>query len=190
MRFTLSTAAITQDVIDAVLPLALAQAHLRVDGDEETDLIAALSGAAIDAVLQHSGKLLWPQEVVWHGDFYDVMVAGVGPVTEITEIKYWNAAGVEVTLPTSAAVLAPGDRIMAHPSAPWPETDGRRGAVKMKFMAGYADAATQCPSLVAAAKLMLGHLFLNREAVIAGAMSSTLPMGFEALCAPYRDIRI
>lgn len=190
MRFTLSPSAATPDVVDAVLPLDMAKAHLRVLDDDSDELIAALSGAAIDAVQQYTGKRLTEQTVTWRGDFAASMPMGVGPVTVITTVKYWNSDSVETTLATGSALIAPGDRIEAAPSlSGWPATDGRRGAVTITLQAGYAD-PTECASLVAAAKLLLGHLFLNRESVVTGTIAVELPMGFEALCAPYRGIRI
>jgi uncharacterized phiE125 gp8 family phage protein len=191
MRFTLSPAAVTQSVIDAVLPIEAARLHLRVDdGDDEDSLIAALSGAAIDAVQQYSGARLTEQNCAWRGQFDAVMQLGVGPVKSITEIRYWNAAGVDTVLPVSAAWIMTGNRVQAAPSAPWPASDGRSGAVKITFVAGYTDPHSECPSLVAAVKLMLGHLFVNREAVVTGPTATEIPMGVKALCDPYREIRI
>jgi uncharacterized phiE125 gp8 family phage protein len=178
-------------VIDAVLPLAAAKAHVRVLDNDSDTLIAALSGAAIDAVQQYTGKRLTQQTVIWRGDFADAMPMGVGPVTEITTVKYWNSAGVEVTLAPAGVLILSGDRIEAAPSlGGWPATDGRSDAVTITLKAGYTDPATECASLIAAAKLLLGHLFINRESVVTGMTAIETPMGFEALCAPYRDIRI
>ena len=191
MRFTLSPSSAAPAVVDAVLPLDAAKAHVRVLDDDSDELIAALAGAAIDAVQQYTGKRLTAQTVTWRGDFAELMPMGVGPVTAITTVKYWNSDGVEVTLAPGSALIAPGDRIEAALSlGGWPATDGRRGAVTITLTAGYADGAAECASLIAAAKLLLGHLFINRESVITGTIAVETPMGFEALCAPYRDIRI
>ena len=144
MRFTLSPSSAVPAVVDAVLPLDAAKAHVRVLDDDSDELIAALAGAAIDAVQQYTGKRLTAQTVTWRGDFAELMPMGVGPVTAITTVKYWNSDGVEVTLAPGSALIAPGDRIEAAPSlGGWPATDGRRGAVTITLTAGYADAAAE-----------------------------------------------
>ena len=62
--------------------------------------------------------------------------------------------------------------------------------MRVRFRAGYTDAALVPPTLIAAAKLVLGHLYLNREQAVTGTIATELPAGVAALCAPYRRISL
>src|SRR3546814_12789332 len=75
-------------------------------------------------------------------------------------------------------------RLLPAIGASWPVA---AGPVTVTFSAGFA--AGQCPgALVSAVKLMLGHLFANREAVVTSGTVSELPLGVQTLCALYRSV--
>ena len=46
------------------------------------------------------------------------------------------------------------------------------------------------PPLLHAVRLMLGHLWLNREAVVNGPVAGKVPLGVSALCLPFRRVMI
>ena len=51
------------------------------------------------------------------------------------------------------------------------------------YMVGFAVGSS--PLVRAAALLIVGHLYENREAVVIGTIATDLPMGVELLLAPY-----
>ena len=68
----------------------------------------------------------------------------LSPLQSVTSIKYLNAALAEITLSTSLytvdAVSEPGMVVPGEDG--WPETGDTINAVKIRFVAGYADAAS------------------------------------------------
>ena len=44
------------------------------------------------------------------------------------------------------------------------------------------------PALRLAALLLIGHWYTNREAVVTGTIATTLPLAYESLIHPYREI--
>lgn len=188
MRFSLSPV----DPVDGeeILPLDAAKAHLRVTHGHEDELIGALRDAAIDAVEQYTGKSMLARPHKWRGRFGTRLILGLGPLVAVQAVKYLDTAGAEQT-PVVAETLRPGldGELLPIVGTSWPATADGDGVVEIEFTAGYA--ATKCPpSLIMAAKLMLGTLYANREAVIVGVTAGELPLGFKQLCRPYRTVRV
>lgn len=49
---------------------------------------------------------------------------------------------------------------------------------------------TLTPALKLAALLLIGHWYTNREAVVTGTIATTLPLAYESLIHPYREIAV
>lgn len=75
------------------------------------------------------------------------------------------------------------------PVTAWPVVTAATNAVKVRYLAGYgvnSDGGTALPATIRAAVLLvIGHLYLNREATTDKAMA-TLPLGVESLLRPKR----
>lgn len=116
------------------------------------------------------------------------------PLISVTAITYVDAAGTTQTLDPAAyqvdAVGTPA-RILPAYGTTWPAARHQLNAVCVTFIAGYAPAAGSPtdfvanvpPPIVAAAKLLLGHLYENREATAALPGLQELPLGVAALLA-------
>jgi uncharacterized phiE125 gp8 family phage protein len=186
--FSLDPAAIPAADAELILPLALAKAHLRVDGSEEDALIEALRAAAIHQVEQYCSIPLTSRAgFVWQGDagcFADggAIRLGVHPVTAITSIDATDASGVTISATPADFVLGPHDMVRPKPGKSWPDSTG--GAA-ISFTAGLSSPA-KAPSLLQAVRLMLGHLYENREAMLEGAFSDAVPPGVISACARMR----
>jgi uncharacterized phiE125 gp8 family phage protein len=190
MRFSLSPVGPVDG--EEILPLAFAKAHLRVLHEAEDDLIGSFRDSALDAVEQFTGKsLLAGRAYVWRGRFDGRPVLGVMPQGVITSVKYLDATGVEQTPPVVADFirLGAGNEVLPAIGTCWPVTADGDGVVEIAFTAGYAVGACP-PSLLQAARLMLGMFYANREAVTVGVSASELPLGFARLCQPYRSMRV
>lgn len=189
MRFALSPVASVEG--EQVLSLDAAKAHLRVLHDDEDDLISALRDAAIDAVQQYTGKSLTEVAHVWRGRFASRMTLGIGPLIAVQSIVYLDADGVSQTglVATDTVRLGLGSEIEVKTGVTLPYSADGDGVVTVNFTAGYSN-VTRPPALVQAVRLMLGNLYLNREAVVTGVAASELPLGFMMLCSPYREMRI
>lgn len=187
MSFTIAPIALEDDYGETILPLAAAKAHLRVEADDtaEDDVIAALRDAAIDFVEQYSNLRLnrVQGQAKFAGFSPELMSLGIGPAATftVTGITYRPSAGAElIQLPAGAWYV--DAHSVVYPAINWPTPATE---VTITFEAGY-EVETCPPSLLAAAKLMLGHLYSNRESIVTGTIATELPLGVRALCDRYR----
>lgn len=178
---------------EALLPLELCKTHLRVDGDDDNDLIEALRDASIEFVerycslrLRESPGQVWRAEGFPSSDLRP-LVLGMGPVTAVTGVKWLGVAGADVPgEPASFRVSTSGDLLPAI-GARWPRDVG--GAIEITFTAGYPEGAAP-PTLLTAARMFLGHLYKNREAVTDRGTEAEVPFGVQQLCGSFRRIVI
>lgn len=107
------------------------------------------------------------------------------PVKSVESIKYFDPAGDEQTLTTdNFHLFGDEDRAYIEPKADtvWPGVYDRPDAITITFVAGFGDSAESVPeNIKQAIRLLCCHWFENREAVVVGSISSTLPMGVETL---------
>lgn len=137
-----------------------------------------------------------PQRNGRHPQGIDLLL---GPVIEVVSVKYVAADGTLTTLdPAAYQVDTDQDPAVLTPvfNTFWPITRRQPGAVKIEFRAGFAlaDSLTDVPAdLVRALKLLVGHAFLNREAVVGAEARVTpidLPRGVDAVFDRYRALGI
>lgn len=192
----------------AVDPVSLEEAyrHLRIE-DRLEDLDqspmggeAALVLAALQAAIQHFdgpdatlGRALISQQWKMTADaFPSCFHLPLPPLVSVDEIRYIDSSGTPQALATDQyQVIGQGGRApaMVEPAfgVSWPAARAQREAVSITFTCGYGAAPGDVPMpLRSAVKLMLGHLYENREAVVLGTIATELPLAVERLAAPYR----
>lgn len=177
------------------LTLVEAKAFLRVDHDEEDDLITLLLKAATQNAEQFLGRGLIDQ--TW--DFYldefpdDEIEIPLPPLIEVIGVFYRDADGVEQELdPADYEVNNSGDfAVIELLASAWPVTNDASNAVRIRFRAGYLD--TSSPPVAAVPfdiklgiLLGLGSLYANRETVVVGSTATQLPWGAEHFLRPHR----
>ncbi|EJL25602.1 head-tail connector protein [Novosphingobium sp. AP12] len=178
---------------DAILPIEACKAHLRVDGEDEDDLIAALRDASIDFVERYCQIKLAPTEgIKWTAGGFPCSTAqalplSVSPVRSITSIGWLDAAGAAVEGDVGNFRLTQRGDLAPAIGGSWPSGIG--GGVSIVFAAGY-DAEAAPPSLLVAVRMFLGHLYKNREAVTDRGTEAEVPFGVRQLCAPFRRMLI
>jgi len=181
----------------SALPVSLdeAKAHLRVDTTDEDVLIRAL----IQSVTEHLdgwagtlGRCLVEQ--TWRMSFSAFPSCGLlrlplAPLASSPAIAvtYFDDANATQTLSSSAYQVAEDDLgplLHLAQSQTWPTTYERVDAVSVSAKFGYGAAADVPASIKAAILLMVGDLYINREAKISNklVMNPTAAM----LLAPYR----
>lgn len=182
------------------ISLAEAKAHLRVDASDEDALITAQIQAAVSALDGWSGRLgrcLVTQ--TWRQDFRDFPAGGLLrlPFPDVSSVivTYVDEAGETQTLSSSTYHLvadAIGSVVVRDPDATWPTTDDRPASVSVTLVAGYGAAGDVPASIRAALLLMVGDLYRNRETMVIGTISSSVPMSMtvSALLAPHCNVGI
>lgn len=152
------------------ITLAEAKAQVRVTTDAEAGLISGLISSARDLCERETGRALMPQ--TWElslDNFSNQMCLGRAPVTSITSIKYIDADGAEQTLPSTEYVLDNGSdsmaRVVIAPNKSWPAVYGGINNVRIRYVAGYANAMAVPHALKQWMKLQISYGFKNRESV-------------------------
>jgi uncharacterized phiE125 gp8 family phage protein len=112
------------------------------------------------------------------------------PLVSVDTIEYTDQGGQLVTLDPSqyrvrTSRSRPGTIEPAYGVA-WPIPQPVCSAVRIRFTAGYGNAAAVPASAVAAMLLIIGHRWLNRESVITGTIASELPQGVSDVLAPLK----
>lgn len=177
-----------------------ADAHLKLEGDTSQKphverLIAAATGH-IDGPAGWLGRALGPQTLEARADCFwspgDRLP--YPPHIDILSLKYLDSDGVLQTLDSGLYALDDREIVPAYGTA-WPRVRASRGAVQVRYRAGYAaDPAAETlvaavPEPVKAAILLIvGDLYRFRETAVAGTIATAIPMSaaVENLLAPYR----
>jgi uncharacterized phiE125 gp8 family phage protein len=184
-------------VAPSLEPVTMAEAklHCRVDHTDEDDTIDGLRKAARALVEQitQRGVLTQTYKLVlddwWVGPLWLPMAA---PLQSVSTVKYYDASGVLTTLSSAnylvETVSEPGSLSWA-PDITLPALQSnRRSAIEVTYVVGWTTAAAVPIMLKQAMLLLIGHWFANREAIVVsvGGTATDLPMGVNALLAPYR----
>lgn len=178
-------------VAPASMPVTLAEAkaHLRVDHDDQDDLITAQIKAAtayLDGYAGILGRALITQ--TWRQDlagFAFRLTLPVSPVIAIVSVSYCDVGNVVQTLDAGVYDLFTDTRgayLTLRPGQSWPATFRRADAVSITFIAGFGAAADVPEPIRKAILLIVQRLFDGADTEIDSAIERTV----HALIAPYR----
>lgn len=166
------------------ISLAEAKAQMRVEGSDDDTIIQRLIDAAV-AFVDVQGVLgfamitqTWGE---WVGQSPGTVMLSLGPVQSVSAIKYYDTDGTLQTATLSDFnVFGTPNRITISPKSgkAWPTTQMRDDAIKIEYVIGYGDAASDVPQTIRHAILMLvAHWYENRETSSEKQMQD-LPYGF------------
>lgn len=181
-------------------PLTIEEAkkHLNVEHADDDSYIESLIAAAVARLDGRAGILrrcLMTQ--TWRQDFdcfARSLLLPLEPVSAIGSVTYKDASGVTQTVaPSSYALLeediGPVVRFVQAFTVPAVADDGP--AVSVTFTAGYGDEPEDVPQPIRHALLLLiADWYQNRETMVMGRTSVDLPVGVDALLAPYRPMMV
>ena len=180
----------------AIEPLSLEEAKtfLRVEHDDDDQLIAALIASA-RMQIEGQGKIAlisqdwrvvldcWPH----HGR----IAVKPEPLKALNAARVYDFQGQPQTVDTQAFVADLGNSTFAF--MPWTmRVPGRIAAgIELDVTVGFGDAATDVPdSLRQAIRLLVAHWYENRGLVAGADKSVVLPSTVAALIAPYRVLSL
>ena len=159
--------------------LALAKQHLRVDHSDEDTLITQYINAAIAWVENYTGKLLTRREVTQEASCFGHYVPlFYGPDPDALSIAYVDSDEAPQTIVDAKIVR---DRV--YPASSWPTID-ENSEIVLTYTAGFESVPADLDSAVL---LLVGEFYDNREA---GEAAPAVSMAVEALCRPYRGLRL
>jgi uncharacterized phiE125 gp8 family phage protein len=168
------------------------KAHLRVDYDDENDLIENYIAAArrklelrcARAFVEQTWELQLPS-------FADAIQIPKPPTMDIVRVAAITSTGVEVTVPESSYALArggdAGNSILIWNGAPPTGLARRPDAVRIQFTAGWSVADVP-DDLKQATMFLAAHLYENRASVMLTPVRQELqevPSTVDDFIAPY-----
>lgn len=176
------------------LTLAQAKAHLRIDLDDEDDLIASLIATAREHLERTTGLCLITCGLRLYLDRWPatgVIDIGRGPVRAVTEIRTYDGQGVEAAVDLAGHVLDGA----AHPARLWlrnrPAPSQAMNGVEIDFTAGFGEAGTDVPDSLKRAMLVhIAQMYEFRGAVPADQQPAAIPEGYDRLVAPFAMRRL
>lgn len=188
-------------------PFTLEQAktYLRVDNDDENDVISNIITAAREKVesllwrplLTQQWKLLFDtlsSGFIVNSDLYlssyqyPIIYINKCPIQSIDSVKYIDVNGTTQTLSTSkyeVDLLSEPSRIRII-EMPQIKAD-TMNAFWIEFTAGYTDAALIPSKVKQAMQQLMGHYYEHRESVIVGTISSEIEMSTEYLLQEFKN---
>lgn len=178
---------------DLVVSLAEAKAHLRITSSAEDALITALIHAATGWCENHTGRGILEQTWKLTARSYpcdQVLRIPRPPLQSVTTFEIVDGAGdvVELVEDTDFRLITESGNdyglvVPVHGVA-WPSPRSQVDAVRLTFVAGYADADAVPGPIKSAVKLITADLYEHREQS-APTNLSRVTMAAEALLAPY-----
>ncbi len=175
-------------------PVTQAQAKtwLRITTADENDDVDLAIAAAVDAAQRMTSGNVVLAPVTFDlildsfPDGNDRLYIPTVPLASITSLAYYDGANDSQSLTenTEYTLLAPTDgQAWLKPvvGGTWPSTADRDDAVTIRLIAGYANAAAVPDCVLMAIRLLIGHFWENREAVVTGTISADVKLSVRSL---------
>lgn len=188
----------------SALPVSLddAKAWLRVDHNDEDELITRLVYGAVAATEDRTGRILAPSSWEWQADRWDRWFAiPAFPIRDVTSVVYLDEDGTEQTLDAADWYwhrTAEGAEVRFVSTWSSPTLYDRPRSVRVRFDAGYDDPTASGsgddPDLVLpenakmALRFLIAHWYANRESVTTANVYE-VPQTFEYLAQQLRIFR-
>lgn len=175
--------------------LAEAMAQVRVVDESEQDQVEDLIQTAREMAERYVARALVKRTLKLT---LDAFPSGSGsirlpmpPLVSVSSVKYTDTEGVEQTLSSSLYQVDTASepaRIVPAYGQVWPSTRDELNAVRVEYVAGYGDDATEIPwRFKQAVLLILGDLYEHRETTVVGTISSEIEsVGVRNLLGPER----
>jgi uncharacterized phiE125 gp8 family phage protein len=174
---------------DDFLSLAELKAHLRVDHDYDDVLIQSTAGAALAYIERLTGLVFAPRDEAFLFDcFGPALLLPLRPVDAGSIVlTYVDPEGVSQSFASIRTIVKNGFvRIMPAIGSRWPVPARAEGAIVVTATVG---STTADDDIRMAAKLLVGHWYENREAVIVGTIADRTKIAVDELLQHHRSFR-
>ena len=154
--------------------------------DGELDIYIKAAREYVENVTQ---RALITQTFTYFTDCFKDEIKLKANLQSVEAVRYIDRDGNQQTLASSVYVAdtdAPIGRIYRDYDQDWPDIRSQRNAVEVDFTVGYGATSAAVPESIRHAMLLLiGHWYMNREAVSVGSLNE-VPYGVELLLNPYK----
>lgn len=179
----------------AIITLADAKQHLRVDYSDDDTLVQEFIDAAVAHLDGYSGRLGRPLlSQTWSQSFADFSASPwrlrFADFISVTSITYFDAANTTKTLsPTIYSVLTDeiGPYINLVSGNSYPNVFSRDDAVTVTWVCGYANIPAD---IKVALKMMVAHWYENRGVIVTEKRLESIPMAVDALLVKYSRVAV
>jgi len=182
----------------AAEPITLAEAKhfLRVEHDDDDDVIAALIAGARIHVETQTRRALIAQSWRLTRDVWPTtgcLALLPVPVKTLDAVRVYKSDETTLSLDLSGFTLdksdAPARLAVVHGVPPAPERPA--AGIEIDITCGYGDASADVPEpLRQAIRLLVAHWYENRGLIASGGEVAVLPQSAAALIAPYRVLAL
>lgn len=155
----------------AIVSLAQARAHVRVEADYPAEQLQAAIDGAQDAAQTYLNRAVYEDGAALaaaRGGYAEAM----GVAARVRDAAFAEAVFIDDPVERTASI----------------------GLAKLQYREAVA-AADRCihgivvnPSIQSAVLLIVGHLYANRSAVVTGTISTEVDLGSKSLLRPYRRV--
>lgn len=162
--------------------------HLRIDTNDHDGYLQTLISAARIIVEGHTNRALVSQQFDLFLNCFRAEIVLPNPkLISVDSINYIDTNKDTILLDSSVYQVntkrVPG-RIIVEYGQQWPQTRQQDNAVIIRFTCGYGERGDVPRPIKQAIKLLIGHLFNNREESSA-FQSHLIPFGVDSLLGPY-----
>lgn len=184
-----------------VLALQDAKDHLRVDFNDDDDVIESYIATAIANIDGRDGWLgraignqTWELRLSRFPREKEIRIP-LPPLIEVESVTYYDGDGLQTLSADDYEIVGAGGfgkaRLVLKAGKAWPRCGWRAENVIIRFRAGYVSdssppVSTVPAPILTALKHQVAAMYENREAVVVNATVAKLPGGVEALLAPLR----
>jgi len=179
----------------AAITTADAKTHLRVDISEDDSYIDLLVTAATTKLEVDTGLSLitqtWNLKLDhWPTGVCEPIKMPKAPLQSVVSITYTDENG-DVQTMDAADYRVDGDsfpaRITPAFNVSWPTIRHITGSITIQFVCGYGAAGSSIEQdLIHALKMLIGHWYENRESVVIGTITSSVPQAYDSLIEPHK----
>jgi uncharacterized phiE125 gp8 family phage protein len=177
------------------LTLAEAKAFLRVDIDDDDDIITALIvGSRIHVEAQTRRALItqtWRAvRDAWPAD--GLIALAPAPLQQVTAARVYLEDGTTQSIDLTAFVVDKASAPARLAFAPWalPAPGRAIAGIEIDMTVGYGAASDVPEPLRQAIRLLVAHWYENRGLVAVGSTIAQLPVAATALMAPFRVLSL
>ncbi|TPW29445.1 hypothetical protein FJU08_14010 [Martelella alba] len=187
------TYALTTPPASEPVSLAEAKVFLRVDHEDDDDLIAGLIVTARKHLEALTGLSLITQGWRLYRDSWPrsgMISLAHGPVTSVSVVTVYDADGNANTITLDRARLDGAGRPARFYLPDIAATCAPMNGIEVEFTAGYGDAADVPEPARDAITRHVAHMYALRGVVAASDQPAAEPQGYEALIAPLKSWRL
>lgn len=176
--------ALVTDSTNLAVGLTTCKDYLRVTGNTENALITSLIKAASKSLESYSKRTFQSKTFdLWLDDFEDVIYIPSPPLVSVTSVTVYDDSNNATTVSASTyRVDTETDAIYLNDGYTWPTVQRDFRGVRIRFVAGYGDAAdAEVPEgMQMAVMLYVATLYEHR------GIACDIPQIAKDLIAPYR----